>query len=122
MTSISIEESTVAQRKKSGLVLPITSLVLATLALIVPLIVIYPMAYSFEGDTAAYGIYAFGVATAAWLICLALGVPALVVAIVALALRRRLIGLPIAAIALALFAGIVGPAAYIFLALSVDAY
>ena len=109
-------------RHPARLVLPITSVVLVVVTGVVPFVVLQPMIHSYRGEAAAYGIHAFGVATVASVLCWVLAVVTVVVGVVSLALRQRLMGLPITAVTLAVLLAFAGPVAYLLIALSADAY
>jgi len=109
-------------RHPAQLVLPITSVVLVVVTGVVPFVVLQPMIHSYRGEAAAYGIHAFGVATAASVLCWVLAVVTVVVGVASLALRQRLMGLPITAVTLAVLLAVAEPVAYLLIALSADAY
>ncbi|WP_277959745.1 hypothetical protein [Frigoribacterium faeni] len=56
------------------------------------------------------------------MLCWVLAVVTVVVGVVSLALRQRLMGLPITAVTLAVLLAFAGPVAYLLIALSADAY
>lgn len=109
-------------RPRGTVALPVVAAVVTVVTLVLPFVPLRLMVESYEGEVAAYGIQAAAAAIVATVVCWAGALVAVVLAIVAMALRRPLVGLSIGALTVALVAATVGPWVYVVAAFGADVY